>query len=113
MSILQSAPCPSASSPATSLNVEMNGEDGISSLGKRWRSFPTPIPNPGAGRGVEEGRFLCSKSSEEEFFQGKSHFVVHLVIKGAAGETGVVLENVGTRIFNPVNPASQHTCRKA
>lgn len=85
---------------------------GISSLGKRWRSFPTPIPNLGGRAGAEEGRFLCPKSFQEEFFQGKSHFVVHLV-KGAAGETGIVLGNMGTRIFNPVNPASQHICRKA
>ena len=62
---------------------------------------------------MEEGRFPCPKSFQEEFFLGKSHFVVHLIIKGAAGETGVVLGDVGTRIFNPVNPASQHICRKA
>ena len=80
---------------------------------KGGEAFPPPSPTQRQGGGVEEGRFLCSKSSEEEFFQGKSHFVVHLVIKGAAGDTGVVLGNVGTRIFNPVNPASQHTCRKA
>ena len=38
---------------------------------------------------MEEGRFPCPKSFQEEFFLGKSHFVVHLIIKGAAWETGL------------------------